>query len=99
MLTDEEKARIRAEEEYRERIRLESQRHAQQINAPNYWTGFILNLLIVGIGHFVIGEVGWGVVWLLLAIFLVPATGFIAWPFIAFGVLIHYRNVYAHKYQ
>lgn len=87
--------RIEEEERYRAQVR----KDIATREAPGYWTGFVLNLLIIGVGHFVIGEVVWGVVWLLLAIFLVPATGFLAWPFIAFGVLIHYRNSYAHKYR
>ena len=96
---DEDKRRqIEAEEVYRARIRQELEAESRRQSRPSYWTGFILNLLIIGIGHFVIGEPGWAVVWLLLAIVLVPLTAFVAWPFLAIGVLIHYRNVYVSKY-
>lgn len=98
-LSEEEKARIRAEETYRAEVRGEVARTEQRQNAPGYWTGFILNLLVFGLGFFVIGEVVWGVVWLIGALVLNLSTSFISWPFLAVGVLIHYRMVYARKYS
>ena len=99
MLTEEDKRRIEEEEVYRAQVRQSVKIEEQKRDAPNYWTGFILDLLIIGLGHLVIGEVLWGVIWFALAVFLSPITGFIAWPFIAVGVLIHYRNLYAKKYS
>ena len=97
-LSAEERARIRAEETYRAQVRGEVAHAAQRQNAPSYWTGFILNLLVIGVGFFAISEPLWAVVWLLLAIVLNFSTGFLAWPIIAIGVLIHYRAIYARKY-
>lgn len=98
-LDDVEKNRIRAEETYRAQVRGEIAQAAQRESAPSYWTGFILNALVFGLGFFVIGEVVWGVVWLIAALVLNLSTSFISWPFLAVGVLIHYRAVYARKYR
>lgn len=94
-----EKARIRAEEAYRAQVRGEIAQTTMRQNAPSYWTGFILNALVFGLGFFVIGEVAWGAVWLIAALVLNLSTSFISWPFLAVGVLIHYRVVYARKYR
>ena len=94
-LSPEDKARIRAEELYRAQVRDEVVRQ----NAPSYWVGFILNLLVIGVGFFAIAEPLWAVVWLLLAIVLNLSTSFLVWPVLAIGVLVHYRMLYARKYR
>lgn len=99
VLTDEEKRRIREEEQYRAQVRGEHAQQQARANAPSYWLGFFLNLLVMGLGHLVIGEFVWAVVWFVAALVVIPATGFITWPLFAIGVLIHYRSIYARKYQ
>ena len=94
-LSDTDRARIRAEETYRAQVRDD----AVAANRPGYWGGFIVNFLLTGVGFFLIGEVGYAVMWLLIAIIGNAVTSFIAAPFIIIGVLIHYRSVYARKYK
>lgn len=98
-LSADERARIEAEETYRAQVRGNLAYQAQRQNAPSYWTGFILNLLVIGLGFFVIGEVVWGIVWLIAALVVNLNTAFITLPLFWIGVLIHYRVVYARKYS
>jgi len=98
-LSPDEQTRIRAEEELRARVRAEiHERHLRETR-PNYWTGFILNALVIGTGFFVIKEIVWGVIWILLAIVLFAATSGYSWLIIGLCSLIHYRFTYAKKYK
>ncbi len=90
---------IEEEERYRAQVRQNMQTENQQANKPSYWGGFVLNLVVIGLGFLVIGEWVWTIVWFALALVLTSITGGIAWPFMAVGVLIHYRNAYANKYK
>ena len=98
MIDESRRQDIESEERLRLEVRRRLEGEALRRDPPNYWTGFVLNVLVVGVGFFTIAEAGWAVVWLLLAVVLNPMTMFLAWPFIAFGSLVHYRNVYAAKY-
>lgn len=98
-LTPEDRARIEAEETYRAQVRGNLAYQEQRQNAPSYWTGFILNLLVIGLGFFVIGEVIWGIVWLITAVVVNVSTFFLTVPIFWVGALVHYRVVYARKYN
>lgn len=66
---------------------------------PNYWLGFVLNLLFFGAGHLIIREVTWGMVWFAGAMIVNLMTGFTAMPLIVVGVLVHYHFLYVNKYR
>jgi hypothetical protein len=98
-LDPETKARIEAEERYRAGVRSGLEQDQLQSARPGYWGGFLLNLLVIGVGLFVISQPLSAVVWLLLALILVPISGFWLWPVFAVGVLMHYNIAYHAKYD
>ncbi|WP_412030519.1 hypothetical protein [Deinococcus yunweiensis] len=104
ILSAEERVRIHAEETYRAQVRSEYAHHRLLATAPSYWTGFVLNLLVFGLGFLIIGEWAWGIVWFFTALavwsslYVSVWLFVIAWPIVLLAPLIHYRRVYARKY-
>lgn len=98
-MNEERRREIEEEERYRLQVRQRADHENRQTSKPSYWLGFWLNVLLVGIGFFVIGQWGWALFWFILTATLGGLTGFIATPFMLIFALIHYRNAYAAKYN
>ncbi|MDL2342558.1 hypothetical protein QOL99_00145 [Deinococcus sp. MIMF12] len=94
------RARIRAEEAERFKVRTELEAERRVRERPNYLAGALLNLLISGGGLMFIRQMGPGIAWLLGAV----ALAFIASPWIAWlvgliGSFIHYNAAYDRLYE
>lgn len=92
------KARIRAEELERAKVREEIATETRIRERPSYWTGAILNVLIVGTGFMYIGRIGLGLAWLLVTL----ALAFLLSPLIGIACIVasyfHYDTTYGHLY-
>lgn len=98
MLSEDDRRRIREEEEYRLLIREEHAEKERIQNAPSYWSAFWLNFFLVGFGFFVIGEWVTALVYIILAITL----GSFFWPLVGVLWLIsmfHVMSAYNRKYS
>lgn len=88
------KSRIEAEEIHPAKVRAKDHQ-----NVPNYWSGFLLNMLLPGFGFFLIGEVGHGIMWAVIVL-LAAFAGII--PILAaiwFMSLVEYHSTYKKKYS
>lgn len=99
ILDDATRARIRAEELERAKVR-EELAAEQRIQArPSYWGGLLLNLIVSGAGLMFIGRAGQGLAWLagtLALAFLV--SPWLAWPVGVLGSLYHYDSLYGQLF-
>lgn len=98
-LDDATRARIRAEEVERLKVREELAAETRVRERPSYWAGVALNLLVVGAGLMYIGRLGLGLMWLIIALVL----GFTLHPLLGWlvgviGGYIHYDMVYGQLY-
>lgn len=94
------KARIRAEELERVRVREELAAEERLRNRPSYAVGAVLNLLLTGAGLMYARQVTAGLLWLvgtLALAFLV--SPWVAWPIGLIGSFWHYSTVYDHLYE
>lgn len=93
------RARIRAEEAERLKVREELTREQRIKARPGYWTGALLNLLVTGAGLMYIGRVGAGLAWLIAAVVLsLVTTPVIGWPVGIIGSFWQYDTVYGQLY-
>lgn len=99
ILDDATRARIRAEEMERAKVR-EELAIEQRIQArPSYWGGLLLNLIVSGAGLMFIGRVGQGLAWLAgtIAVALLVSP-WLAWPVGVLGSLYHYDSLYGQLF-
>lgn len=98
-LDDATRARIRAEELEHAKVREEIAAETRVRNRPGYWTGALLNVLIIGAGFMYLGRVGTGIFWLLVALALAFATTpLLSWPLLVVITYFHYDSIYGRLY-
>lgn len=96
LLTEEEKRKIEEEERYRVKIRVELELKHQ--NTPSLNAAYVLNLLLPGVGHIYLGNVGGGIVMFLIALCGLSTAGFltiIVWVY----ALVTTKRVYKELHE
>lgn len=98
-LDAEARARIRAEELERAKVREEIAAEQRIKNRPAYWTGIVLNALLTGSGLMYLGRFAAGLGWLvgtvLIAFLVHPLAG---WLIGFLGSFWQYDTVYGQLY-